>query len=120
MREIAHAAVSRRPPMPLDTMVSGTGGCAYDVGVWDLSIVQGPFSVAPCQNPLSYDSQLLHRCTSVTGERRCGKRTAAAAASPSSRRSAPCFTFCTSSLVRSRMSYLRRYKGLKLGDDCSI
>jgi hypothetical protein len=23
------------------------GGYAYDVGVWDLSIVQGPFSVAP-------------------------------------------------------------------------
>jgi hypothetical protein len=26
-----------------------TGGYTYDVGVWDLSIVQGPFSVAPCQ-----------------------------------------------------------------------
>jgi hypothetical protein len=25
------------------------GGYAYDVGVWDLSIVQGAFSVAPCQ-----------------------------------------------------------------------
>jgi hypothetical protein len=24
-------------------------GCAYDVGVWILSIVHGPFSVAPCQ-----------------------------------------------------------------------
>jgi hypothetical protein len=27
---------------------------------WDLSIVQGPFSVAPCET--RYDSQLLHRC----------------------------------------------------------
>jgi hypothetical protein len=26
-----------------------TGGYTYDVGVWALSIVQGPFSVAPCQ-----------------------------------------------------------------------
>jgi hypothetical protein len=45
--EIAHEAVSRRPLIPLDTMVPRTGGYAYDVGVWDLSIVQGPFSVAP-------------------------------------------------------------------------
>jgi hypothetical protein len=35
-------------------------GYASDVGVWDLSIVQGAFSVAPCQT-LSHDSQLLHR-----------------------------------------------------------
>ena len=44
---------------PLYTLVAR--GYAYDVGVWDLSIVQGPFSVAPCQNP--FDSQLLHHCT---------------------------------------------------------
>jgi hypothetical protein len=47
--EIAHAAVSRRPPISLCTMVPRTGGYTYDVGVWDLSIIQGPFSVAPCQ-----------------------------------------------------------------------
>jgi hypothetical protein len=47
--EIAHGAVSRRPPISLDTMVPRTRGYAYDVGVWDLFIVQGPFSVAPCQ-----------------------------------------------------------------------
>ena len=47
--EIAHAAVTRRPPVSLYAMVPRTGGYAYDVGVWDLSIVQGPFSVAPCQ-----------------------------------------------------------------------
>jgi hypothetical protein len=46
---IAHGAVSRRPPIRLYTMVPRTGGYAYDVGVWDLSIVQGPFSVAPCR-----------------------------------------------------------------------
>jgi hypothetical protein len=40
---------TRHPPISLDTMVPRTGGYAYDVGVWDLSIVQGPFSVAPCQ-----------------------------------------------------------------------
>jgi hypothetical protein len=47
--EIAHTAVTRRPPISLNTMVPRPGGYAYDVGVWDLSIVQGPFSVAPCQ-----------------------------------------------------------------------
>jgi hypothetical protein len=47
--EIAHAAVSRRPPIPLDTVVALTEGYTYDVEVWDLSIVQGPFSVAPCK-----------------------------------------------------------------------
>jgi hypothetical protein len=31
------------------TLHDGTGGYTYDDGVWDLSIVQGPFSVAPCQ-----------------------------------------------------------------------
>jgi hypothetical protein len=39
----------RRPPISLHTIVARTGGYAYDVGGWDLSIVQGPFSVAPCQ-----------------------------------------------------------------------
>jgi hypothetical protein len=34
------------PPISLYTVIApGT----YAVGVWDLSIVQGPFSVAPCQ-----------------------------------------------------------------------
>jgi hypothetical protein len=31
----------------LHAMVPCTEGYAYDLGVWDLSIVQGPFSVAP-------------------------------------------------------------------------
>jgi ABC-type sulfate/molybdate transport systems ATPase subunit len=30
-------------------MVQRTEGYPYDVGAWDLSIIQGPFSVAPCQ-----------------------------------------------------------------------
>jgi hypothetical protein len=49
--EIAHGAVTRRPPISLYTMVPRTGSYAYDVGVWDSSIVQGPFSVAPCPSP---------------------------------------------------------------------
>jgi hypothetical protein len=52
--EIAHGAVTRRPPIPLYTLVARTGGYKYDVGVWDLSIAQGPFPVPT--NPLSYDS----------------------------------------------------------------
>ena len=47
---IAHAAVSRRPPIPLDTSVGRTEGYTYATKVWDLSIVQGPFPVAPCPN----------------------------------------------------------------------
>jgi hypothetical protein len=44
---IAHAAVTRRPPISLDTMVPRTGGYAYGVGV--CSSFKGTFSVAPCQ-----------------------------------------------------------------------
>jgi hypothetical protein len=40
-------AVSRRPPISLCTMVARTHMYTYDATVWDLSIVQGPFSVAP-------------------------------------------------------------------------
>jgi hypothetical protein len=43
----AHEAVSRRPPIPLDTSVARTRMYTYAANVWDLSIVQGPFSVAP-------------------------------------------------------------------------
>jgi hypothetical protein len=45
---IGHGAVSRRPPISLDTMVPRTEGYTYDAGVWGLYIVQGPFSDAPC------------------------------------------------------------------------
>jgi hypothetical protein len=48
---IAHAAVSRRPPISLYTVVARTHMYTYDARVWDLSIVQGPFSVAPCKAP---------------------------------------------------------------------
>jgi hypothetical protein len=48
--EIAHAAVSRRPPIPLDTIVARTQSYTYDATVWDLSIVQGAFPVTPCPN----------------------------------------------------------------------
>jgi hypothetical protein len=47
--EIAHAAVSRRPPISLYTIVARTEGYTCTAEVWDLSIVQGAFSVAPCQ-----------------------------------------------------------------------
>jgi hypothetical protein len=47
----AHAAVTRRPPVSLDTMVPRARGYAHDVGVWGLSVVQGPVFVAPCPNP---------------------------------------------------------------------
>jgi hypothetical protein len=48
-REIAHAAVSRRPPIPLYTIVARTHVYTYAAKVWDSSIIQGAFSVAPRQ-----------------------------------------------------------------------
>jgi hypothetical protein len=46
--QIAHAAVSRRPPIPLYTSVARTRMYTYAANVWDVSLVQGSFSVAPC------------------------------------------------------------------------
>ena len=42
-----HAAVSQRPSISLPISVARTEGYTYDSNVWDLSIVQGPFSVSP-------------------------------------------------------------------------
>jgi hypothetical protein len=47
----AHAAVSRRAPVSLCTIVARTEGYTYAAKVWALFIVQGPFSVAPCETP---------------------------------------------------------------------
>jgi hypothetical protein len=44
-------AVSRRPPISLDTIVARTEGYTHDTPAWDLSLVQGPFSVAPAPKP---------------------------------------------------------------------
>jgi hypothetical protein len=53
-------------PICLYAMVPRTGGYTHDVGGWDLSILQGPFSVAPCRTRpppprLSKQSQPLSR-----------------------------------------------------------
>jgi hypothetical protein len=47
--EVAHAAVSRRPPISFYRIVARTLMHTYAAKVWDLSIVQGPFSVAPAK-----------------------------------------------------------------------
>jgi hypothetical protein len=52
---------ARRLPSPRWCPYRGLNVHRESVGV--LSIVQGPFSVAPVPNPKRYDSQLLHRCT---------------------------------------------------------
>jgi hypothetical protein len=39
----------RRPPNRSNTIVARTHIYTYDAKVWDLSLVQGAFSVAPCQ-----------------------------------------------------------------------
>jgi hypothetical protein len=54
--EVARAVVTRRPPISLYAMVARTGGNTYAVGVWDLSTVQGAFSVAPCQTIATFAS----------------------------------------------------------------
>jgi hypothetical protein len=46
---VTHAAVSRHPPIYLYTIVVRSESYAYDAKVWGLFLVQGPFSVAPCQ-----------------------------------------------------------------------
>jgi hypothetical protein len=51
-----HACVRRNR-----CMVARTHMYTYDAQVWDLSIVQGPFSVAPCQTLTRYDSQFAVR-----------------------------------------------------------
>jgi hypothetical protein len=45
--EIAHAAVTRRSPISLDTIVPRIEGYTYDAKAWDLPLVQGPFSAVP-------------------------------------------------------------------------
>jgi hypothetical protein len=45
-------------------MVPRTKGRAYDVWVWALSIIQGPFSVAPCQ---TLESRFATLCIAVRG-----------------------------------------------------
>jgi hypothetical protein len=60
--EIAHEAISRRPPISVDTIVARTEGYTHDVGIWDLSIVQGPFSAVLYQSP---KVTIRNLCTAV-------------------------------------------------------
>jgi hypothetical protein len=75
-------AVSRRPPIPLYTMVPRTGGYTYAVGVWDLSIIQGPFSVAPCQTLTLRFATCSSRCVRAGFVQTC-ERTSLAGSTPS-------------------------------------
>jgi hypothetical protein len=45
-RWLTASAISRRPPISLDTIVARTHMCTYDAQVWGC---QRPFPVAPCQ-----------------------------------------------------------------------
>jgi hypothetical protein len=47
--EIVHAVVTRRPPISLSTIVARIEGYTYAAKGWAVSLVQGPFPVAPCQ-----------------------------------------------------------------------
>jgi hypothetical protein len=43
---------SRRPPVSLLTSVPRTEGYTHHAKVWDLPLIRGPFSVAPCRTLL--------------------------------------------------------------------
>jgi hypothetical protein len=58
--EIAHGAVSRRPPISLYTTEARTHMYTYDAKVWDLSMFKEHFLSCQTQR---YDSQPFHRCT---------------------------------------------------------
>jgi hypothetical protein len=45
---IAHGAVSRSPPISSTRWYPVPEATRTALGVWDLSLVQGPFSAAPC------------------------------------------------------------------------
>jgi hypothetical protein len=73
-REIAHAAVTRRPPIPLDTIVPRTAGSAYDVGVWNLPIVQGAMLCRAVPNPNSFGRDLFASLCHLRQRRRGSAR----------------------------------------------
>jgi hypothetical protein len=87
--EIAHAAVSRRPPISFYSIAARTEGYTYGVGVWDLSDIQAPFSVAPCQTLASRLATVASVCgrDATPRERAVGS----AAAQEMRRRMAPFF-----------------------------
>jgi hypothetical protein len=64
VREIAHAAVTRRPAISLHTMVPRTGGNTYAVEVWELSFVQGTILCRARAKLSELIRERLHRCTS--------------------------------------------------------
>jgi hypothetical protein len=61
----AHAAVSRRPPIPLSTIVARTHMYPPAAKFWDFSTVQSAIFCRAVPNPKRYDSQLCRRCTRV-------------------------------------------------------
>jgi hypothetical protein len=62
--------------MSLDTMVLRTGSYTHDVGVWDSSIVQGPFSVRAVPNPnVTIRNMFIAVCGSSTRSKPNPKRT---------------------------------------------
>jgi hypothetical protein len=61
--EIAHGAVSRRPPISLFTIVARTGGYTHAASVWDTSLVQDQFLSPPAKPCSASIRNFFHRCT---------------------------------------------------------
>ena len=58
-----HGACAEFRRFPSPGTEARTEGYPYAARAWDVSLVQGPFPVRPLFEPLSPDSQLLHRCS---------------------------------------------------------
>ena len=53
---------SPRPPISFARTVARTEGCTYDANVWELSLVQGAFSVAHCQTLIARFATFQEGC----------------------------------------------------------
>jgi hypothetical protein len=70
-REIDHEGVSRCPPISLYTIAARTESYTYAAKDRDLSVVQGPFSVAACQTLTIRN--FVNRCSACVRRVRKGK-----------------------------------------------
>jgi hypothetical protein len=63
-----------RPPISLYMIAARTGGYTYDTKVWDLSLVQGPISVASCRTLTLRFATFASLCGSTLSSwRSCGR-----------------------------------------------
>ena len=74
MRDGLAGAVSRRPPIPLSTIVARIEGYTFGAKVWASFLIQGPFPVAPCPPLILHGWPVSRTCFHLLCER-CGRST---------------------------------------------